>query len=187
MPRRKRIWFPGAMYHITSRGNRKDTIFHEKDDYIYYLHLLEKAQKRFPFKLHSYCLMPNHIHLLIETETHSPSVIIHYIHSLYARYFNNKYRYIGHLFQNRFDDKIIKDWKHMMDTSRYIHLNPVKAGMVKNPEKYPWSSYKTFIANYEEPIINSNKIIENLCGGSKKTYKSYVELNLSKGSFYNKL
>ncbi|WP_240190044.1 transposase [Bacillus sp. P14.5] len=54
------------MYHITSRGNRKDTIFHEKDDYIYYLHLLEKAQKRFPFKLHSYCLMPNHIHLLIE-------------------------------------------------------------------------------------------------------------------------
>ncbi|RIW28248.1 transposase [Bacillus salacetis] len=185
MPRKKRTWFPGAMYHITARGNRKDLIYHEREDYHYYLHLLEKAQKRYPFKLHSYCLMPNHIHLLIETEMHSPSTIIHYIHSLYARYFNNKYKCIGHLFQNRFNDKVIKDWKQMMDTSRYIHLNPVKAGLVIKPEKYPWSSYKVFISTSENSIVTSEKIVNTMCSGSKNTYKHYVEMNLKKDNLYS--
>jgi putative transposase len=184
MSRRKRLWFPGAMYHITARGNRKDVMFYEKDDYLYYLRLLGKAQTLYPFKLHSYCLMPNHIHLLIETEKHSPSTIIHYIHSLYARYFNNKHQLLGHLFEKRFDDKLIKDWKHMMDTSRYIHLNPVKAGLVKKPEKYPWSSYKAFITTSEDPIVNSKKIVDVLCKGSKNTYKHYVELNLKRDNLY---
>lgn len=185
MPRKKRVWFPGAMYHITARGNRKEPIFREKDDYQYYLHLLKKAKQHYPLKLHSYCLMSNHIHLLIETQEHSPSQIIHYTHSLYARYFNSKYKCVGHLFQNRFDDKIIRDIKQLVDTSRYIHLNPVKAGLVKMPENYPWSSYKSFVTSAHDPLIENKAILESFGRGSKSSYRHYVELNMKKGTLYS--
>ncbi|WP_367038374.1 transposase [Rossellomorea marisflavi] len=91
MPRTKRIWIPGHMYHITARENRKSNLFRDRKDYQHYLGLLQIAMVCYPIPLHSYCLMPNHIHLLIGTINHSPSPIMHYLHTVYARYFNRKY------------------------------------------------------------------------------------------------
>jgi putative transposase len=178
MPRGKRDWRPGGMYHITARGIRRLELFRSKEDYLYYLSLLEKAKKRTPFILHTYCLMSNHVHLLIETINHSPAKVFLYVHSMYARYFNKKYGFVGHVFQGRYHAKLITDWKQMIDTSRYIHLNPVKAKITTKPEKYPWSSYKTFISSQVNPLVDPEPILSRMNDGSKKKYKFYVEINM---------
>jgi putative transposase len=178
MARKHRIWYPGATYHITARGNRKGNLFREPKDYHQYISLLLKAKKRTPFILHSYCLMPNHIHLVIETVEHSPAQIIHYIHSLYARYFNKKYNYIGHVFQNRYYAKLIKNWKHLMDTSSYVHLNPVKAKCSKKPQDYQWSSYKSFITMKDDKITDKEKMYESLGENPQQKIQFYVESKL---------
>ncbi len=178
MPRPIRIWYRGAMYHITARGNRKYDIFKAKEDYLHYLSLLEKAKSRTPFKIHSYCLMSNHIHLLIETKEHSPTEIIRYVHSMYARYFNKKYGFVGHVFQDRYYSKLITDWKQMIDVSRYIHLNPVKAKLTTKPEKYRWSSYKSFVTSHVDSLVDPEPILSRMGENPKKSYKFYVGVNM---------
>jgi putative transposase len=177
--RSPRVWYEGAMYHITARGNRRYDIFKTKEDYLYYLSLLEKSKGKTPFIIHSYCLMPNHIHLLIETKEHSPTEIFRYVHTLYARYFNRKYGFVGHVFQDRYHATLITDWKYMIDTSRYIHLNPVKAKITTTPEKYRWSSYKAFVSSYVDPLVDPKPILSRMKGGSKQKYKFYVEINMN--------
>ncbi|WP_226036143.1 transposase [Aquibacillus saliphilus] len=90
MGRKKRIWYPGAKYHITSRGIRRTTLFHNEEDRLEYLRLLEETMMLMPFFLHTYCLMTNHIHLQLETLNHSTGDIIKYLHTKYAKYFNQK-------------------------------------------------------------------------------------------------
>ncbi|WP_201715992.1 REP-associated tyrosine transposase [Rossellomorea arthrocnemi] len=179
MPRKPRVWYPGAMYHVTARGNRKNNLFRDRKDYQFYLTLLQKANEKLPFILHSYCLMPNHIHLIIETIEDPLSQIIHYVHSNYAKYFNKKYDYIGHVFQDRYFAKLIKNWKQIMDTSSYIHLNPVRSRYVKNPEDYYWSSYKTFIISGYKTLADPTKILKNLGDHPNDKYKFYVETKLN--------
>ena len=128
-----------------NRGNRRTTIFQDDEDYQTFLFFLTVAQEKFPFFLISYCLMTNHIHLQIETITHQPGKIMQYTSTNYANYYNNKYGYIGHLFQGRYQGEIIDNDAYMLQTSRYIHLNPVKAKIVEKPGDYRWSSYCVFI------------------------------------------
>jgi putative transposase len=123
--------------------------------------------------------MPNHIHLIIETIEDPLSQIIHSVHSNYAKYFNKKYDYIGHVFQDRYFAKLIKNWKQIMDTSSYIHLNPVKSRYVKSPEDYYWSSYKTFIISGYKTLADPTKILKNLGDHPNEKYKFYVETKLN--------
>jgi putative transposase len=174
----RREWYPGYTYHITARGNRRYTIFRNKEDRLKYLRILEDAKEKFPFILHSYCLMTNHVHLLIETLDEPPGKIIQYIHYRYARYFNKKNGFEGHLFQGRFKSVIIRNNKQMVDTSCYIHLNPVRAGIATEPENYLWSSYRSFITNRENKHVDSRKILSLMNNGSKSHYKFYVEIRL---------
>jgi putative transposase len=178
MGRKPRIWYPGAIYHITARGNRKNNIFRDSKDYHHYLSLLLRAKLRTPFILHSFCLMPNHIHLVIETINHSPTEIIHYIHSIYARYFNRKYNYVGHVFQDRYFSKEIKNIKQLLDTSSYIHLNPVKSRNSKLPEEYRWSNYKSYITMYDDKLTDKEKLYEVLGENPQQKYQFYVESKL---------
>jgi putative transposase len=178
MTRTLRVWHPGAIYHITARGNRKNTLFRNQKDYQHYLSLLLNSKKRTPFILHSFCLMPNHIHLIIETVDHSPSKIIHYIHSVYGRYFNKKYNYIGHVFQDRYFSKLIKNWKQLMDTSSYIHLNPVKSKHVECPEDYQWSSYKSIVSKGKDSLTDKEKMYITLGESPQQKYRFYVETKL---------
>nr|WP_231480036.1 transposase [Rossellomorea vietnamensis] len=167
------------MYHVTARGNRKNNLFRDRKDYQYYLLLIQKAKDKTPFTLHAYCLMSNHIHLLIETNEHPLSQIIRYIHSNYAKYFNKRYDYIGHVFQDRYYAKLIKNWKQMLDTSSYIHLNPVRSRCVNIPEDYIWSSYKPFIRTGYKTLADPTKILSNLGEHPHDKYKFYVNTKLN--------
>ncbi|BCB05689.1 hypothetical protein KH172YL63_38220 [Bacillus sp. KH172YL63] len=140
------------------------------------MEIVELAKDKFPFILHSYCLMTNHIHLLIETIDVPPGKIIQYIHYRYARYFNKKNGFQGHLFQGRFKSVIIRNNKQLIDTSCYIHLNPVKAGITAEAQNYQWSSYRSFISNRENKHVDTKKILSFMNGGSKSHYKFYVEI-----------
>ena len=138
MPKKKLIWYPGAIYHVTSRGNRKYNIFRENQDYVNYLEILQEALDYYKneYELIAYCLMTNHVHLQIKTINKHVWYLMSRINKLYAKNFNSKYNYVGHLFQSRYNAEIITNDKYYVEVSRYIHLNPVRANIVKRPEDY---------------------------------------------------
>lgn len=165
----KRPWVSGAIYHITNRGNRQEIIFRENIDYIVYLGILKETLKFYEndnYKLISYCLMSNHVHLLLKTGRKDPSFFMRRVNSMYARYFNSKYQYIGHLFQGRYFSNLINNVIELLEFSRYIHLNPVRAKMVDSPEKYMWSSYNKIVLDkdkFKNLDLNSRKLMLDMC------------------------
>ncbi|WP_242057211.1 transposase [Guptibacillus hwajinpoensis] len=175
MARKKRNWFPGAKYHIICRGNRKGPLFEERIDRLKYLLLLEQARLVFPFRLHAYCLMTNHVHLSIETFDHPPGEIMKVINSNYARYFNDKYEYTGHVFQGRYFAELLDSIDYEIDVSKYIHLNPVKARMVVKPADYMWSSYRAYISDRKNPHASPDYILSLFQEPSREAYQRYVE------------
>ena len=157
MARKKREWYPGATYHVMSRGNRQKAIFKDVDDYIQFLNYIKLVQEKYPFKLHAYCLMTNHFHLEIETEQDEIWKIMQKILALYSSEFNHKYKYVGHVFQGRYVSSIIEDDTYFLEVSRYIHLNPVKAGMVREALDYKYSSYGKYMD------VNLNNKLGDVC------------------------
>lgn len=159
MPTPKIIWQEGAIYHITTRGNHKEAIFKDEDDFEAYLEHIDENLRYYShlnYELIAYCLMSNHVHLMIKTEKEPLTSIMRRLNSKYTKYFNKKYDYVGHLFQGRYFAEIINNREHLLDVSRYIHLNPVKAKIVSNPKDYKWSSYSRFIETYDNRN-NENK------------------------------
>ncbi len=145
MPRAPRIWFPGAVYHVIQRGNDQHDIFREDKDRIWFLKTVRESKKEMGFKIYLYVLMANHYHITIEASQNHISEIMHYINSTYALRFNKKYARTGHLFQGRFKSILVDKDSYLLELSRYIHLNPVKAGIVGRPEDYIWSSYRLYL------------------------------------------
>ena len=153
MVTKRRECYPGAIYHITNRGNRQEIIFREEADYGNYLSILKSTLKFYEeedYKLINYCFMSNHVHLLLKTAQKDPSFFMRRVNSMYAKYFNNKYEYIGHVFQGRYFSNIITNVIELLEVSRYIHLNPVRANIVKKPEDYRWSSYNKIVSKDKE-------------------------------------
>ena len=151
MARPLRIAYPGAFYHITSRGNEKKDVFKSKRDREKFLEYLESAVKRYDAVIHAYCLMGNHYHLLLETPSGNLSRIMAHINGAYTTYFNVKRERFGHLFQGRYRAILIEADEYAKELSRYIHLNPVRAKIVNLPEEYEWSSYSSYIGNKKSP------------------------------------
>ena len=174
IPRKPRVWFPGAIYHIMSRGNNKQNIFTCDKDYSMFLSILKEAQKKNPFILHSYCLMTNHIHLQIETIDTSISKIMSVILRNYSVYYNSKYGCVGHIFQGRFQSLLIEDDSYFLQTNRYIHLNPYKAMIVSNPFDYEYSSYQLYLKKTNSDLVNTEFTLKFFNGDLEK-YKSYIE------------
>lgn len=178
MARKPRIWYEGAKYHITCRGNRRSNLFLDNKDYEVYLKILEKVIGEMDFKIYCYCLMTNHVHLEIETNENHIGDIMKLINTRYAIYFNSKYCMNGHLFQGRYGAELIEGDYNVVKVSRYIHLNPVKACIVKSPEQYEWSSYSMIIGKDIEKLIDSEKILAFFEKGNKNAksiYREYVE------------
>ncbi|MDF2472347.1 MAG: hypothetical protein K0R21_129 [Anaerocolumna sp.] len=159
---------------MINRGNHKSDIFREEEDYRMFLKLLEKAQKQYTFFIISYCLMTNHVHLQIETSTFPIWDITKYLFCTYSHYFNRKYDEFGHLFQGRYNSEIIDDDAYYLETSRYIHLNPVKAHIVTKPIDYPWSSYSAYMGASKCSLVSEGKILEYFSKNSR-SYKEFVE------------
>lgn len=147
MPRKHRIWYPGASYHIMCRGNHRHDIFRDDEDRQFYLTNLRQVKKLYPYVLHSYCLMTNHVHLQIETMETTISHIMKRINMLYSIYFNKKYNFVGHLLQGRYRAQLIESDAYQLEISKYIHLNPVQANMVDRPNQYLWSSYSVYVCS----------------------------------------
>ncbi len=174
MPRKKRVWYPGAVYHIVSRGNRKNHLFRDQKDYEFYLDILRKIKEKCGFSLFSYCLMTNHIHLQIQTEEVEIWRLMHQINLFYAKYFNYKYDLIGHVFQGRYFSKLIEDEFYNLGVSRYIHLNPVKASIVIKAEAYNRSSYPSYLGLREDDLLNKKPIL-SFFSNNRKLYRKFVE------------
>ncbi len=153
MARKRRVWYPGATYHVMSRGNRRTAIFKDHTDYLYFLELVSKVKGIYPFKIHSLCLMSNHFHMSLETMDTELWKIMQKILSVYAEEFNYRHGYTGHLFEGRYTACLVEDERYFLEVSRYIHLNPIKAAMVREPLAYDYSSYKFFVNN----TVNENQ------------------------------
>lgn len=182
----KRIWYEGAAYHVTARGNRREDIFKDEADFQVYLNMLEEAllyYKEYNYTLIAYCLMDNHVHLMINTDVQPLGLLISRIHSIYTKYFNRKYNYVGHLFQGKYHSEIIQRESQLLETSRYVHLNPVKARMVEWPSDYKWSSYSMMIGEKNEKLINSDIILNYFKSNERcELYKRFVESKIEQGS-----
>lgn len=181
MVRKKRIWDPNLFSHVISRGNRRDALFYEEGDFKIFLHILRKVNEKSPFELASYCLMTNHFHLLMRSEYQSISKVMSLINKRYADYYNTKYNLTGHVFEKRFFDKIIASPIDMLEVSRYIHLNPVKAGIVTTPENYRWSSYRYYRYTGKDPLLNKNAILKFFSGNNLEKRQKYEQFMLTEG------
>ena len=151
MARALRIQFPGAFYHVTSRGNEQKSVFRSHRDRDKFLSYLESATERYGAVVHVYCLMDNHYHLLLETPLGNLSKIMQHINGAYTTYFNTKRERCGHLFQGRYKAILVEADEYAKELSRYIHLNPVRAAMVETPEEYKWSSYRYYTVERKSP------------------------------------
>lgn len=174
MARKRRAWFPGAKYHITSRGIRKSPLFYDDTDRLHYLNLMAETQIRYPHILHTYCLMTNHIHLQLETIDIPPGKIMHHLHNKYAKYFNKRYDYIGHVFEGRYEAKWIDSAAYELDLSKYIHLNPLEAKMVDQLEDYPWSSCRAYILNEKNSLVTTKQILSYFPTPQSSEYKKFL-------------
>jgi REP element-mobilizing transposase RayT len=173
------VEYPGAFYHVISRGNGGERIFRTDNDYTKLLEYLGKATERFGVTVHTYCLMSNHYHLLIETAQPNLSAAIQWVNVAYAGYFNRRHRRTGHLFQGRFKALLIEADEYLIPLSRYIHLNPVRAAIVANPVEYRWSSYAAFVGKAKSPdfLVTDQLLIRFGRSGEEaiRAYRSFVE------------
>ena len=179
MARPLRIEYPGAMYHVTSRGNDGQVVFKSDRDRERFLSYLKQSKEKFKTIIHVYNLMSNHYHLEIETPEGNLSKVMQYINSSYTLYYNTKRRKKGHLFQGRYKAVLVDKDEYMKELSRYIHLNPVKAKMVERPEEYEWSSYRYYLNAKGKPDFLETDFILSCFDGDKKKYKRFVEMGIT--------
>lgn len=184
MARPLRIEYPGAYYHITSRGNEQKDVFKSQRDREKFLEYLASATERYGAVVHAYCLMSNHFHLLLETPEGNLSQIMRHINGAYTTYFNIKRKRAGHLFQGRYKAILIEADEYLTELSRYIHLNPVRVGIVEKPEQYKWSSYPHYIGQSKPPEwLRTGFILgcfANKAADAQSKYQTFVEDRLGK-------
>lgn len=144
MPRKPRYYLPGVPVHIVQRGNNRDPIFFEGNDYSTYLRWLQEAAERYKGEIHAYVLMTNHVHILATPKTQDAiSLMMQYVGRHYVPYINYTYGRTGTLWEGRYKGSLVQDEHYLLSCMRYIELNPVRANMVKHPRQYKWSSYQT--------------------------------------------
>lgn len=179
MARPLRVEYSGAVYHIINRGNAGENLYRSSRDREKFLSYLEKAVERFSIKVHTYCLMGNHFHILMETPHPNLSKSVQWINVSYAGYFNRKYKRNGHLFQGRFKSILVDADSYLKQLSRYIHLNPVRAGLVDRPADYDWSSYNSFVGKKIAPEWLETHWLLSQFGRKRKeaiaNYKNFIE------------
>jgi REP element-mobilizing transposase RayT len=142
MARPLRIEFPGAVYHVTARGDRREPIFEDDQDRQAFLRVVSQALARFDAQILAYCLMGNHYHFVLHTRQANLSRLMRHINGVYTQLFNRRHRKVGHLFQGRFKAILVDRDAYLLEVCRYVELNSVAARIAKNPQSWPWSSYR---------------------------------------------
>ena len=149
MSRPLRLEFSGALYHVTSRGNEKKPIFVDDVDFKIFVSLMAEVCQRFNWVIHSYCLMTNHYHLIVETPDGNLSRGMRHLNGVYTQRFNSKHKRVGHLFQGRYKAILVDKDSYLLELCRYVVLNPVRAKMVEAPGNWQWSSFLVTIGKQE--------------------------------------
>ncbi|MBN2452922.1 MAG: transposase [Candidatus Omnitrophica bacterium] len=177
MPRQPRLVIPGYPHHVILRGNNKNAIFNSDNDRRFFINCIREAKEKTISKIYSYCLMTNHVHLII-----APSVenglgnLIQSLGRKYVQYFNWAYKRTGTLWEGRFKSSLISNDKYLIACSIYIELNPVRANIVKKPGNYPWSSYSAKAEGAKDPLIEMDPIYMDLGKREEDRQLKYKEL-----------
>jgi len=183
MARPLRLTFPGAFYHVLIRGNQRQDIFFDSQDRQEYLERVKRYKDEIEFILYAYVLMVNHVHLLIETPSISISKIMQRINLTYTQYFNKKYGKVGHLFQGRYKAFLCDRDEYLLSLIRYIHLNPVRANLVKEPRDYPWSSHRDYLTGKEDLVDTKRalRFFSERVSQARRQYEDFVNEALGEG------
>ncbi len=159
MARKPRVQIPGALYHVILRGNGGQTIFSDNKDRYHFYSLVEEGIERFGHRVHAFCLMDNHVHLAIQMADVPLSRIIQNLSFRYTRWVNWRLGRSGHLFQGRYKAILVDEDIYLKELTRYIHLNPVRVGIVKDPKGYPWSGHRAYLGLESIPWLTTEWVL----------------------------
>lgn len=175
MARPLRIEYPGAYYHVTSRGNKRKAIFRDETDQEKFLDLLGRAVTDFQLRLHGYVLMSNHYHLLVETPKGGLNRAMRDLNGVYTQAFNHRHRRVGHLFQGRYKAILVDKDSYSVELSRYLHLNPWRVKPSQDPFKYRWSSLKAYVGEAAAPRwLTVEEVLDEFGSRGKGGYRAFV-------------
>ena len=191
MARPLRLEFSGALYHVTSRGDRREDIYLTDNDRNAFLKILGEVCERYNWIVHAYCLMDNHYHILIETPDGNLSKGMRHLNGVYTQYFNRTHKRVGHVYQGRYKAIIIQKENYLLEVARYIVLNPVRAYMVRTENDWQWSSYRSTLGHSRPPVwLNTNWIIAHFSKNqstARERYRRFVAEGNNQPSIWEKL
>jgi len=176
MPRKPRIHYPGALYHVMLRGNGGANIFLDDQDRSRFLLLLQQVLEKFSVRILAFCLMDNHIHLALQVGDIPLSRIMQNLSFRYTQWFNRRRKMTGHLFQGRFKAILVEADSYLLQLIAYIHLNPVRAGIADSPEQFRWSSHRAYLGTEAIPWLSSDYALATLSPQGPQSRKLYAEL-----------
>jgi putative transposase len=179
MARRPRVFAPGLLYHVIARGNQRQRTFRTELDYHAYLIRLTEYQKRYSVKLYAYCLMPNHVHLLLQPSEVPLAKFMQGLQQSYTQWFNGTHGKSGHLFQGRYKAIVCDRDEYLVTLVRYIHLNPVRARLVEDPEVYWHSGHRAYLTGDRMALIDPEPVL-NMLGG-QAAYRRFVTAGIDAG------
>jgi putative transposase len=175
MSRPLRLQFPGALYHITSRGDGRESIYLDDRDRMAFLATLAQVCERYSWVCHSYCLMTNHYHLMIETLAPSLARGMRQLNGVYTQDFNRAHQRVGHVYQGRYAAVLVQKERHLLEVMRYIVLNPVRAHMVRTAGDWTWSSYRATVGLAPSPPWLKTDGVEAIFGAGAKGRRRFIE------------
>ncbi len=150
MTRPLRVQYPGAWYHVMNRGRRGETVFSDKQDYLCFVDLLKETSDKWGIRISAYCLMPNHYHLLVQTPLSNISRGMRHLNGIYTQRYNRHHGCDGQLFRGRYKSILVEEDVYLLRLLRYIHRNPLRAGLVQRIEDYEWSSHHAYLSHADE-------------------------------------
>jgi REP-associated tyrosine transposase len=175
MARKARAEVEGGLYHVITRGNNRRRIFNCSSDYEKFLSMLARQKARLPFFLYAYCLMSNHVHLLVERQADAVGQIMHRLLTGYSQYYNRRYRRIGHLLQGRHKAMLCQSDRYLAELVRYIHLNPVRAGMVCDPADYEYSGHRAYLGLEKTNLVDVNPVLRHFGVNQREARARYAQ------------
>lgn len=178
MPRKPRVYAESKTYHVMMRGNERKTIFLDDEDQIRFLDTLHVKKKKGEFNLYAYCLMGNHVHLILSEGIDPLSLSMRRINTSFASYFNKKYKRVGHVFQDRFRSEPIESDSYLLAAIRYVHNNPVKAGITKSPWQYRWSSYQLYLTDHTSDLVDCKNVLDIFSTDTRQAIKAFCDYSI---------
>ncbi len=182
MARPLRIEYPGAYYHVTSRGNERKAIFRDDRDREKFLELVKRAVEEFNVRVHGYVLMSNHYHLLVETPKGGLNRALRYLNGVYTQAFNRRHRRVGHLFQGRYKAIVVEKESYLLELSRYVHLNPWRVKKTEDPFHYAWSSLRSYMGKEAPPKwLTMSEVLSYFGSNGRRRYREFVRDGMDTG------